>query len=85
MDVDEYEEDIMEGKDEDECGVAVSMTSPVEEGDPEGNRNSMSPCLKRRKDKIIIHLTQVISPDFQTFTTGVSFNLNEVCGASRFD
>ena len=42
----------MDGSDEDECGVAVSITSPEVEGDPEGNRYSMSPCLRRRRDKI---------------------------------
>lgn len=45
------EEDEMDGSDEDECGVAVSITSPEEEGDPEGNKNSMSPCLQRRNTK----------------------------------
>lgn len=47
----EDEEDEMDGSDEDECGVAVSITSPEVEGDPEGNRYSMSPCLRRRWDK----------------------------------
>lgn len=42
---DEEEDDERDGSDEDECGVAVSITSPEEEGDAEGNRNSMSPCL----------------------------------------
>lgn len=44
---DEEEEDERDGSDEDECGVAVSITSPEEEGDPEGKRNSMSPCLRK--------------------------------------
>lgn len=34
----EDEEDEMDGSDEDECGVAVSITSPEEVEDPEGNR-----------------------------------------------
>lgn len=51
-DEEEDEEDEMDGSDDDECGVAVSITSPEEEeGDPEGNRYSMSPCLRRRPDK----------------------------------
>lgn len=41
----EEEDDETDGSDEDECGVAVSMTSPEEMEDPEGKRNSMSPCL----------------------------------------
>ena len=40
-----------DGRDEDVCGVAVSITSPEVEGDPEGTRYSMSPCLQRREDK----------------------------------
>ncbi len=47
-DEEEDEEDEEDGSDDDECGVAVSITSPEEDGDPEGNRNSMSPCLRRR-------------------------------------
>ncbi len=50
-DEEEDEEDEMDGCDEDEWGVAVSITSPEEEGDPEGNRNSMSPCLQREEGK----------------------------------
>lgn len=44
---DEEEDDETDGTDEDECGVVVSITSPEEEGDPEGKRNSMSPCLHK--------------------------------------
>lgn len=47
----EDEEDETDGWDEDEWGVAVSMTSPEEEEDAEGNRYSMSPCLQGRWDK----------------------------------
>lgn len=43
------EDDETEGSDEDVCGVAVSITSPEEVEDPEGNRNSMSPCLQKIK------------------------------------
>lgn len=35
--------------DEDECGPVVSITSPEEEGVPEGKRNSMSPCLPKTR------------------------------------
>lgn len=51
MTEDEDEDDGMGGTDEDECGavVVVSITSPEEEGDPEGKRNSMSPCLHTQR------------------------------------
>lgn len=52
MDDDEEEEeedDEIGGIDEDECGVVVSITSPEEEEDPEGKRNSMSPCLQTQR------------------------------------
>lgn len=46
-DEEEEEDDVeIDGSDEDECGVAVSITSPEEPEGPDGNRNSMSPCLK---------------------------------------
>lgn len=44
-DEDEGIEDEVDGTDEDVCGVAVSMTSPVEAELAEGYRYSMSPCL----------------------------------------
>lgn len=44
-DDDKDEDEETDGSDEDVCGVAVSITSPEEPEDPEGNRNSMSPCL----------------------------------------
>lgn len=47
----EEEDDEMDGRDADVCGVAVSITSPVEEEDavPDGNRNNMSPCLQKQE------------------------------------
>lgn len=48
-DEEEAEGDESDGSDEDECGAAVSITSPEEEGDPEGKRNSMSPCLPKKR------------------------------------
>lgn len=44
---DEEEEDDVdvEGSEEDECGVATSMTSLDVPGEDEGKRKSMSPCL----------------------------------------
>lgn len=51
-DDDEDEEDEeTDGSDEDVCGVAVSITSPEEVEDPEGNRNSMSPCLQNKEKR----------------------------------
>lgn len=49
----EEDDEETDGSDDDVCGVAVSITSPEEVEDPDGNRNSMSPCLKEveRKEK----------------------------------
>lgn len=35
--------------DEDDCGPVVSITSPEDEGAPDGKRNSMSPCLPKTR------------------------------------
>lgn len=48
-DVDAEAEAEGDESDEDECGPVVSITSPEEEGDPEGKRNSMSPCLPKTR------------------------------------
>lgn len=48
-DVAEEEGDESDESDEDECGPVVSITSPEDEGDPEGKRNSMSPCLPKTR------------------------------------
>lgn len=52
MEDDEEDDDETDGSDEDVWGVAVSITSPEEVLDPDGNRNSMSPCLKKRNKMI---------------------------------
>lgn len=53
-DDEDAEDDETDGSDEDVCGVAVSITSPEEVEDPEGNRNSMSPCLQKiKRNKVI--------------------------------
>lgn len=53
-DDEDAEDDGTDGSDEDVWGVAVSITSPEEVEDPEGNRKSMSPCLQKiKRNKII--------------------------------
>lgn len=44
-DADDDDDSEVDGSEEDEWGVAVSMTSVEVPADPEGYRNSMSPCL----------------------------------------
>lgn len=54
IEVDEEEdedEDETDGSDEDVWGVAVSIFSPEEVEDCEGNKNNMSPCLQNTKEK----------------------------------
>lgn len=49
--MEDEEEDETDGSDEDVWGVAVSITSPEEVEDSEGNKNNMSPCLQNTREK----------------------------------
>lgn len=55
MAVEEVEEEEKNGREEDVWGRAVSITSPEEEDAAEGNRNSMSPCLRRNTHQRSLH------------------------------